>query len=73
MGSYVLRITAVSLALLATTPVLAQEATNDTTRAVAVEDDGFNLGWLGLLGLLGLTGLRRREPDVLRTTAAPHM
>lgn len=71
-----LRISAVALALVATTPVLAQEATTEDpiTEPVAVEqDDGFDWGWLGLLGLLGLAGLsgRKRDNTVHTTTTSP--
>ncbi|MGG6238866.1 WGxxGxxG family protein [Nodosilinea sp. AN01ver1] len=34
----------------------------------AVEDDGFDWGWLGLLGLLGLAGLAGRNRDRTTTT-----
>jgi hypothetical protein len=52
MTSHLLRITAVSLALLAASPVLAQEATDETAAVTTTdEDDGFDLGWLGLLGV----------------------
>jgi MYXO-CTERM domain-containing protein len=70
MTSRVFRITAVSLALLAATPVLAQDATDDTAVVTTTDDDdGFDLGWLGLLGLAGLAGLRgRKRDDTIRTT-----
>lgn len=67
MTTQLLRITAVSLALLAAAPALAQEATDPVV--VAGEDDGFDWGWLGLLGLLGLAGLAgRRRNDTTYTT-----
>jgi MYXO-CTERM domain-containing protein len=71
MSSHVLRITAVALALLATTPVLAQEATDDTATPAATTtagDDDFDWGWIGLLGLLGLAGLAGRRRDTTTYT-----
>ncbi len=86
MSREMLRITAMSLALLAAGPVLAQTATEEPTETVTegdatttvtgdTEDGGFDLGWLGLLGLLGLAGLRGRQRDTphVHTTTTPRV
>jgi MYXO-CTERM domain-containing protein len=66
MMAQILRISLVALALVASSPVLAQDT---ATQPVEVEqDDGFDLGWLGLLGLLGLAGLSGRRRDHTTTT-----
>jgi MYXO-CTERM domain-containing protein len=59
--SKIFSISAVALTLLATSPVLAQETTQQP--AQTEQDDGFDLGWIGLLGLLGLAGLSGRRRD----------
>lgn len=66
MMSQVLRITAVVLALVASSPVLAQETAAEPVEVA--EDDGFDMGWLGLLGLIGLAGLRGRRDHTPTTT-----
>ena len=65
MTSYILRTSALALALLAASPVLAQEAETEATPATT-QDDGFDWGWIGLLGLAGLAGLRGRRNDTTR-------
>lgn len=76
MTAKALRISAVALALVAGSPVLAQQTTTDSATTepaaappVGVErNDGFNWGWLGLLGLAGLAGLKGRQRDHTTTT-----
>lgn len=66
MMSQVLRITAVALALVASSPVLAQETATEPVEVA--DDDGFDMGWLGLFGLIGLAGLRGRRDHTTTTT-----
>jgi MYXO-CTERM domain-containing protein len=71
MTSQTLRISALTLALLAASPALAQEATDDTatTTQATTQDNGTDWGWIGLLGLIGLAGLAgRRRNDATTTT-----
>lgn len=78
MSTQALRAAAIALALVAATPVLAQDETDTATEGtdtavVTTEDEGFDLGWLGLLGLAGLAGLagRRRDTRTVHTTTTP--
>lgn len=66
MMTQILRISVVALAVLASSPVLAQDT---ATQPVEVaQNDSFDWGWLGLLGLLGLAGLSGRRRDHTTTT-----
>lgn len=66
MMTNMLRISAIALALVATTPVMAQQTVGEP--AVIAADDGFDWGWIGLLGLIGLAGLSGRKRDDHTTT-----
>ena len=70
MTSQLFRITAVALALVASAPVLAQEAADDTDAAVVTtdQDNDTDWGWIGLLGLIGLAGLAGRRRDTTTST-----
>lgn len=45
------------------TPLLAQDASDNTTAVEDDDDDDSDWGLLGLLGLIGLLGLRKKERD----------
>jgi MYXO-CTERM domain-containing protein len=61
------------LALLAASPLLAQEATEGDAAATTTQDDDSDWGWIGLLGLAGLAGLAgRRRDNTVHTTTARH-
>ena len=69
----------VGFAILAASPIFAQEAptstdTQNIAEAADREDKG-EWGWLGLLGLAGLLGLKRRDREdrVGRTAGAAHV
>ncbi len=76
MMSQILRISLIALALVASSPVLAQDT---ATQPVEVaQDDGFDLGWLGLLACSGWLACRdvgattqqqQRVVDLLLTTS----
>lgn len=44
-------------------PLLAQDASNNTTAMEDDEDDDSDWGLLGLLGLIGLLGLKKKDRD----------
>lgn len=71
MTSKALRISAVALTLVASSPALAQQTATEpgaTAPTATEQNDGFDWGWLGLLGLLGLAGLSGRRRDHPTTT-----
>lgn len=52
---------AISLAVIPFSALAQTQTETDSVETVAVEDDGFDWGWLGLLGLLGLAGLAGKK------------
>ncbi|WP_128255835.1 WGxxGxxG family protein [Falsirhodobacter deserti] len=64
--SKILCTSAVAFALVASSPVFAQQAA--PAPAAVEQEEGFDWGLLGLLGLLGLAGLSGRRRDHTNTT-----
>lgn len=66
-----------SMFLLGTTPLIAQDAdtrnvTTNTTDDDDDDDDNGNWGLVGLLGLLGLAGLRKRDDVHRHSSVSTH-